>query len=338
MDTQQPDILPWHRESWQAINRQLQQQRLSHAYLLQGESGIGKRQFAEALAALLLCRQPAAALPCGTCPDCRMLQSGAHPDLLRVSPTDNSLQIRIEQIRELAGFISMTSHSSARKLVILHPAEALNANSANALLKTLEEPAGNAVLLLVTDLPGRLLPTLRSRCLKVPLVRPGRDVALDWLASQVQWPDPAALLDAAQGKPLLAKNLADSGDMEQRNSILNGLVALSAGKASAHQFVAASRNLETSAVVGCLLWASTILIRYMVTHDDTLLGSTQARTIAESLLPDETAARGRLMSELLDFEAAVVEAGRQLQSTTNPNPALILQTLVWQWCALHRRR
>ena len=165
--------------------------RLPHALLIHGNPGVGKLELAERFVQLLLCEQRGQGTkPCGTCEACRWFLGGNHPDARYLEPEalarhpvvdDNdedelpkekkkpSLQIRIEQTRTLAGFVNLVSHRGGYRVAIVHPAEDMNTATANSLFKSLEEPPLGAVFLLVSHRPARLLPTIRSRCVPVPV-------------------------------------------------------------------------------------------------------------------------------------------------------------------------
>jgi DNA polymerase-3 subunit delta' len=196
---------PWNQPILDALRTR---ERLPHALLLHGPRGVGKLALAERVAQLLLCEHAdRAQRPCGRCDGCRWYLAGNHPDFRRLEPEaiaklpppseeeegteaparrtkQPSLFILIEQIRELAGFLNVGSHRGALRVALVHPAEDLYPNAANALLKSLEEPPSGAIFILVSHRPARLLPTVRSRCVAVPVPIPPRDAALAWLNSQ----------------------------------------------------------------------------------------------------------------------------------------------------------
>lgn len=210
--------------------------RLPHALLIHGARGTGKLALADCLAQLLLCEAPEpASRPCGHCEGCRWFLAGSHPDLRRVEPealarepavdteegdapakrTKPSTEIKVEQVRDLAGFLNLRSHRGRLRVALVHPAEDMNENAANALLKGLEEPPDGAVFLLVSHRPARLLPTIRSRCVALPVAIPPREEALAWLAAQGA-KDPARWLAYAGGAPLLALDCAGRADVLSR--------------------------------------------------------------------------------------------------------------------------
>ncbi len=238
--------LPWLAGPLAAA---LRQQR-GHATLVHGAAGVGALEFALALAQALLCEAAAPGLPpappCGHCGSCRLLQSGLHPDLFVLLPeahrrdtgwllaTDKpegdelkrkpSRQVRIDEVRALIDWSHKTSARGRGKLVVLHPAEALNLQSASALLKTLEEPPTGTRLVLTTSDPALLLPTVCSRCQRLALPAPPADVAAAWLAGQgVAQPD--VLLAACNGRPLEARALAAAGVDAAAWAALPGAVA-----------------------------------------------------------------------------------------------------------------
>lgn len=207
--------LPWLQAVEAEFVERLAGDRVAHAVLLAGPAGTGKSDLATAFMAALLClenRYPA----CGACRSCRLLRSGSHPEghVVTFEPhpvkkDELRTEIVVDQVRRLTAALQLTNTVSRRKAALLAPAEALNVAAANALLKTLEEPPGDAVLLLVTHQPSRLPATIRSRCQALNVRLPDRDQALAWLAGAVGGePDAAAVaLEAAAGSPLLARRM-----------------------------------------------------------------------------------------------------------------------------------
>jgi len=219
-------------------------QRIPHAILLHGRRGIGKRHLANVLAQSLLCETPAASgLACGTCAGCALVASDNHPDFrlvvpgidlptrddasedgdepIEVAPPSStrrgkpSREIKIDQVRELAEFLTTTTHRGGARVVELVPAEALNASSANALLKMLEEPPADSVFLLVADELDAVLPTIRSRCVLLRAPMPAHDVALRWLREQGVGDAEQRLAEAA-GAPLSAAASAEADETGRR--------------------------------------------------------------------------------------------------------------------------
>jgi DNA polymerase-3 subunit delta' len=213
--------LPWLQSVQSEFEERFESGRLAHALLLTGPAGTGKQQLARDWVASLLCLEnciPA----CGQCRSCQLFGSGAHPDYRFLSFELNDqgnlrTEIVVDQVRSLISSLQLTTTISVRKVAMIHPAEALNRNAANALLKTLEEPPGDTVILLVCDDPGRLTATIRSRCQNLLVRLPDRTVAMDWLlgSGDHQATDAEAALAAAAGSPLNALQMLEDGSTRQ---------------------------------------------------------------------------------------------------------------------------
>ncbi|MDH4456286.1 MAG: DNA polymerase III subunit delta' [Candidatus Methylopumilus sp.] len=204
----------------------LDKKRLPHAILLRGQSGIGKLAFAISLSQALLCEKiNSANQACGVCPSCGWFEQDNHPDFRLISPeqdvskddevgtknTKKRTQIVIEQIRGLSDFLSLSSHKSdGVRIVLIHPAEGLNAAAANALLKMLEEPPPNVIFILVAHQAHKILPTIMSRCQKIDMPVPSSDDALVWMRQEgIQSAE--VLLSYVGGSPLMAIDEEEEG-------------------------------------------------------------------------------------------------------------------------------
>ncbi|NWG86992.1 MAG: DNA polymerase III subunit delta' [Hydrogenophilaceae bacterium] len=224
-------IYPWQGELWQRLTAE--RERLPHALLLHGAAGIGKRALAMELARWLLCQAPTAAGGCGECPSCLWFAQGGHPDFRLIEPASESetaeegkkggKRISVDQVREVVEFLTLSAHQGGWRAVVLQPAEALGVAAANALLKTLEEPPPRTVFLLVSHQPRRLLPTILSRCRKLPVASPEPAAALAWLREQAV-DQPEVLLAEAGGAPLLALDHAEPERLARRQRFIEGLL------------------------------------------------------------------------------------------------------------------
>jgi DNA polymerase-3 subunit delta' len=225
-----PVQLPWQQSTLAALASQ--RAALPHALLIHGHVGIGKHALALHLAQALLCERPHAdGIACGACAGCHYAVAGQHPDLMRLelfTLDDESAElvrsetIPVERVRALIDFVQLTSHRQGVKVAVIAPADRMNVSAVNALLKTLEEPPPRTHLLLVTDQPRRLLPTVVSRCRMVLAPAPTDAEARAWLSAQGVR-EPESLLAQAGGAPLAALAIADPAQQQERKVWLTAL-------------------------------------------------------------------------------------------------------------------
>lgn len=252
-----PLIYPWHTSAWEQL--QVLRERLPHAILFHGEAGTGKSGFIEAFAQSLLCENVQAdGFACGACASCGWFLQHNHPDYRRVRPEaledepggegeeggddkkakaskTPSKDIKIEQIRQLADFMNISTHRQGLRVVVLYPAEALNTPASNALLKTLEEPPPGTVFLLASNSLDRLLPTILSRCRKFALPLPEHDAALAWLKEQgLNEREADSWLREQGGAPLAALAQSEAGNREELDLLLGVLARPGAELALKH--------------------------------------------------------------------------------------------------------
>ncbi|MBE9549016.1 MAG: DNA polymerase III subunit delta' [Proteobacteria bacterium] len=223
---------PWQDTAWQQLMTQHANQHLPHAILLSSQSHSGIETLAIRLVARLICPEPVGDNACGLCRNCKLLQAGGHPDVFFLEPEEDSKVIKIDQIRNFAHKISLTAGIAKYKVAMVRPAEAMNLAAANALLKTLEEPAGDTYIILSSTEPARLLATIRSRCQQYT-IQPAVSAAIkSWLdelgyeAKQIG----AALL-AARGLPLLAEEYLQGDLLEVRRNVGIGYLKSARGQA-----------------------------------------------------------------------------------------------------------
>jgi DNA polymerase-3 subunit delta' len=204
--------------------------------LLAGPAGLGKRELARALVARILCREARGDQPaCGRCRACEQQAAGSHADfaLVTLELRDNGTlrtELTVDQIRALSARLALTPQQGGYQIALIDPADAMNVNAANALLKTLEEPSQDTLLILVTDQPGNLPATILSRCARVEVRFPQRGEALTWLASRGVGSEAAetALTLAAA---IRARRSAMPATWREVDEVAKGLVELLSGRA-----------------------------------------------------------------------------------------------------------
>ena len=330
-----PKPYPWQHEQWEKLLRLAQTNRLPHALLLSGEPETGKLEFALAAARYMLCRQVGPGVEkhnaegrssdnthpqahtmqsCGECSSCALLNAGSHPDFLLLQPEEPGKQLRIDLMRNLNQFSGERSHQGGWKVVVIEPAEALNINAANALLKTLEEPGEQTLLMLVSHRPGGLLPTIRSRCqlLSFPLVP--ADVILPWLheAAGVSADDkPEAqmvrALERAGNRPLRALRYSEQQTAASIEHFEQLVESVATGEVSPLQAAEDCHRLEFNEALGWFARLHTQRLRAQVERDE------------------------RLSPQLLSFNDCLIQATQRLLSTSNLNPQLVWEELLMDW-------
>ncbi|MGA9854201.1 MAG: DNA polymerase III subunit delta' [Gammaproteobacteria bacterium] len=317
--------LPWQLPAWQKLHARLQNNTLPHALLISGVAGTGKQHLAQAFAALALCRQPENAYACGQCGACRQLAASAHPDFHRVTIAEDKSGILVDQIRELSQKLALTSQHSGWKIAVLTPADAMNANAANSLLKTLEEPTAGTLLMLVTARPARLPATIRSRCQTVRISTPSTVTAVAWLNAHAPRPDWPALLGIAGGGPLQALELANDELMQKRLDFYQLLLELRSGRRNPISYAADAYKKDLPLVLRLLQVWTTDLITLATT------GNPQEPGIinADALLMLQNALMGINLRGLHAFLSHINEA--LALTTTSVNGQSLLENLFIDW-------
>lgn len=322
------ELFPWQQALWRQLAAR---PRHAHAYLFHGPAGIGKRAFAERLMALLLCQSPEGLSACGRCRACQLLAAGTHPDRFLLQPEEEDKAIRVDQVRELVDFVAQTAQLGGRKVVLVEPAEAMNLNAANALLKSLEEPSGDTQLLLVCHQPSRLLPTIRSRCVQQACPLPNVPQSLAWLAQALPALDAEAheaLLALSGGSPLRACELHAQGVLEMRAMVVDG------AKRLLKQEVSPSEVAERWSAVPLVLlfdwfcqWLH-LALRYRMAGDEEALGSEDMAKVVRYL--GQKAAADKILA-LQDW---LLAQRQKVLGKANLNRALLLEALLVRWATL----
>ncbi|WP_095078825.1 DNA polymerase III subunit delta' [Pseudomonas sp. Irchel s3h17] len=326
------EAYPWQDSLWQQLAGRTQH---AHAYLLHGPAGIGKRALAERLMARLLCQRPDGLDACGQCKSCLLLRAGSHPDNYILEPEEADKAIKVDQVRELVGFVVQTAQLGGRKVVLIEPAESMNINAANALLKSLEEPSGDTVLLLVSHQTSRLLPTIKSRCVQQACPLPSEAMSLAWLATAL--PDCSEderveLLTLAAGSPLAAVTLQAQGVREQRALVVDGVKKLLKQQQSPTQLAEGWNAIPLLLLFDWFCDWSSLILRYQLTQDEAGLGLADMRKVVQYL------AQKSSKDKVLTIQDWILAQRQKVLSKANLNRVLLLEALLVQWTGLPGQR
>ena len=322
--------LPWQSAQWQQLTDQYQANRLPHALLLTGIKGIGKVHFAKSFAESLLCdNRQIDGSACGQCRSCLLIAAGSHPDLSILMPEDDSKVIKIDQIRALIASMTLTSQYAGYKVVIISPADVMNRNAANSLLKTLEEPPAHTLLVLVTDKPAYLPATVRSRCHQLKFQTPERNMALSWLKQQPSRPEQAeTLLDLASGGPFEALNLAKNDVLPLRVTQFTAFKGVAEG---VHEPTKLASDWLKNGIKQPLYWVSTWImdiIRLKIVPQAPRLTNPDLRSNLQHF------AEGLNLTGLYEFQEKITETLRLTE--TQCNDQMLLEGLLIEWKRLQK--
>lgn len=306
-------IMPysWQQEQWQQLQTLIENQRLPHALLLSGSRDIGKTQFARALAQLLLCEAPVLDKACGHCKQCYLLAAGSHPDLRLLEPEAEGKAIKVDDVRAVGDFVAKTAQQGGWKITIIQPAEAMNVNAANALLKNLEEPGKNTLIILVAHELERIPATVRSRCRILKFPRPESHRVRNWLQQVVgDGENIDQLLQFSDGRPLLALKLLQTDALSKRLDFETLVNEVAAGEKSALPAAAWCKTEDPLQVVEWFQHCVVGRIKAAENHGSTRL--------------------------LFRFMDRLLVAKQRLQSRANPNELLLWEELLLDWQALFK--
>ncbi len=220
------DTIIGHKQQKNILLKALDSQHVAHAYLFEGPDGIGKRMMALAFVRTILCKDGTG---CGKCHSCLKVDHENHPDIHLL--TADGAAIKIAQIRSLQQELSLRPLESHYKICLIDGAEHFTNGAANALLKTLEEPQPGTIMILLTNHPEKLLPTIRSRCQRLPFSRLPKQQLAIMLAQKLELDDTTATVLAALSEGSFKKALGSNRDLflEKRPKLIQSLSALSAG-------------------------------------------------------------------------------------------------------------
>jgi DNA polymerase III subunit delta' len=323
------NIYPWQDKQWQRFMDMQQQDRMPHAILLCGPEGIGLTQFAQTIAKQMLClsKNHETNNACGTCQSCQLFNAGNHPDLNIIEPEEAGKQLKIAQVRKLIEYVALKSFSGKVKIAILEPADAMNRATANALLKTLEEPPSQSMLFLLSHRPSKLPITIRSRCQRIDFEPVYNEIAQEWLNNQLTGSEISAesLLRLAGGGPLIAQTLSEDEQLAFRLTLLKDLKLMRKKNCDPVQIAA---NWQTLGLENILSWLMKIimdLIRLKLLRERAKLINLDLKEDLQDLVNSLD-----LVALVRNYDFVLLKY-QQSTGPMNYNPLSILEEVVLHW-------
>ena len=322
--TQATDELPWLGDALASLQAAALAGRLPQGLLVHESPGAGGLRLVKRVAQLVLCSgaQPA----CGLCSGCQRVASGDHPDLLRLSPAadSKSQQITVDAVREACEQLVMTSYEGRGSVAVIQPADAMNHNAANCLLKTLEEPRRGLHIVLLTARPSALPATIHSRCQTLRLRAPARPEAIAWLHAQRPSADWAIALDATAGSVLEASDYDPAWLRQLRDDTWRALAEARRGTLDVVRTAEAWSRDELLLRLNCI---ETCLTQRLLSGPEIASQLPEMRTGAH--LPGAVFDINMRQCYVLLDAVREVRAG----TVTTLNKALAVERLLWRFAA-----
>ena len=336
---------PWQVSQWDKLSEVFKSGRLPHALMLSGTAGTGKKQFSLQFANVVLCEQVfnqtgahESLSACGECKNCKLVLAEAHPDIRHYTFELNSKGVKstvitIDQIRSLNEFVAKSSQQGGYKIAIIYPAEAMNNNAANALLKSLEEPSQKTLIILVVDQPGRMLPTIRSRCQVIEFPMPDYNKSMSWLKQKLPNNDVLEdLLELSAGSPIKAIELAETDAISQKQTMITELAQVLKREASAVSVASKWQKHDIHTVLSWNLTWVQQLIRFSMTLDDSMVHDERLLKIFKYLSGRQSA------STFYDLLSQIQTYSDLLARKTNPNTQILIENLLIGWAELMQKK
>lgn len=322
---------PWQKKQWQQLWQSYQQNRLPHALLFSGIAGIGKMHMAILFAHSLLCSQPNdTGDVCGQCRSCHLINAKSHADLLVVEPEESGQMIKIDQIREVIEFVNSSAQQGGYRIIIINPANAMNQNAANALLKSLEEPTARCLLILVSNKRLKLLPTIKSRCQEIAFQKPEHEMGVKWLIEKNnQIPNAELLLSLANGAPLKALDLFETNFITVRQDFYNGLLAISQKQEDPLRFAARWLETEIATLMSLLQNWLRDLLRFKLTQGEGAIINFDFRDAFTKI------SQRLALNSMMEYIDYVQNHSLKVLDSNNLNRQLVLEELFIQWARVN---
>ena len=317
-------IYPWQNTEWKQLIDRKNNAQLPHAILIKGVEGVGKYNFALSFAELLLCPS-SKNNPCGICANCKLLESNNHPDLILIKAEEKSKSIKIDQIRETISDLNNTSQQGGHKVVIIDQAELMNIAASNALLKTLEEPAPNIVMILIANQPEALTATIRSRCQIISIKTPVFAEAKEWVEQQTTKSiDLKLALALAENAPLRALNILQEDHLNKRRDFFKHLYELRNKKLSIVHVAEEYWDWDFKTIVLMFMQVVNDLIKIKLNAFESVTNQDQLENLTKF-------ANKASLSKLFDFYKHLLKLHQHLLKNINLNQQLALEDILITW-------
>jgi DNA polymerase-3 subunit delta' len=323
--------LPWQTQQWENLLKRHRRQQLPHALLFSGMPGLGKSLFAVELSKTLLCRHAQKTnSACGECQSCQLMTAGTYPEYYFLQPENESKIIRVDQIRSLVEKLTQTPIHGQYKIAIIEPAEAMAPAAANALLKTLEEPNGNAILILISSQAPLLPATIRSRCQTILFQPPSKQDAIIWLKQEDDsQADYSLTLQLAEGAPLQAISLLKS--LGNRKKLVMELKNIYEEKTCPVQLSALLQKEFSMEMINCLISVTMDLARLK-------MGLTFEHVTNKDMNDFfEKSISAIMISRVFLFLDKLYSLKQSLNKNNNLNQQLVLENLFCIWHSLFNK-
>jgi len=320
-----------HQKQIETLRAAVANQRLHHAYLFLGPEGVGKRTIAIALAKLVHCSEGHHDF-CGQCANCARITAGHHPDVHFIEPLAGKKEISIQQIREIEKDLNFRAFSRGRKIAIIDPATQMNLSAQNALLKTLEEPPQDSLLILIAGNGGALLPTLRSRCLSISFAPLPRQVLSRFLMEDKGMNAEAAdlLASMALGSVRAASEIDSEALRERRRNWIDLLAGIGLNgyrtAMEAAEVLAANKDEAQAFLKWAETWYRDVLVYNVTQAADDLVNR-------DMLMPIRELSAGANAQHITSWINEIVETNRSIQR--NLNRRMVLERLFLNLAEAH---
>ncbi len=326
-------LYPWFKNQWSKLSA-ISKKSFPHALLVTGDSGIGKYDFCRLLIQYLLCHKPINSLPCDECSACVQFKAGSHGDFWTLDIPEEKKSIGVGQIREMIEWVNLTHQSRQKKVLFIPDAKTMTLQAANALLKTLEEPPEDVVIILLVDHLKSLIATVRSRCQIISLIKPNKETLSQWYHElksdwKVTTDNPLEknqelLLSLAFSSPLKVKQLITTDAFKIRKKIIEQLFSIVDKKNKAPVLVAAElTKIELQEII---YWLQSILFDLIYIHykidDMKLINQDYHQQLSTISSETNTLLLFELLNELNQY---------YLFQGTSLNLPLLLDTYLIKW-------